>query len=631
MANDTPNPDNSTQATVGPANTPGFITRIEQARPEDHPVFGPLIRGVQSLVEHYRAQPGAHGMETGATDDQIQAAQDADRAQAVSPLTNPESPINKPFAKFHEGATRIASDLHNFADTHKGVLSNPAQWMLHGVATAMENVPIGNSAAESAAGLVVPPELPKGIGSIKLNPDAFAEHGGKVVSPVEAKSSGKNFGGVNPTDWSRAHHFESTSEPRQKVDIWHNEPANAPDPIEDLVMSDKVKGKVVRPATPKPVEPAIINPAPEPEAYAAEGGKFVGKSPEASSTGYSVPTEKLQKMPASAGRPEVHTIRHELGHALVGQKEGLIPKGIISDSHPLASSDMRAAVEWDPAGIIDPNTHRIYPGMRVPYVRTLMGGIASDEAFNDLPRSANNNFFLTKGGDGTRAYKILRAAGFDHGGALDEMHKAIDDGKEYLTHPAVSGIIKENENFREPGLSLQYHASSNRLQNMHMETQRRIANEKQNTEVNDNGTASGPIAEGRSGNVTRGKGEVSGAGEGGSSEEGIVSEERIKKTPKLSEPASTALPPQPRLPDTGTYPAIKTDDGGIYFDAHPESRTHVMFAQEQGIPPERVISGGWLRNGDYESSERSDAGRWGEQARAKLAVAAKHSVKKPAK
>jgi hypothetical protein len=35
------------------------------------------------------------------------------------------------------------------------------------------------------------------------------------------------------------------------------------------------------------------------------------------------------------------------------------------------------------------------------------------------------------------------------------------------------------------------------------------------------------------------------------------------------------LPPQPRLPDTGTHAAIKTDDGSIYFDDAPEKqRSH---------------------------------------------------------
>jgi len=92
----------------------------------------------------------------------------------------------------------------------------------------------------------------------------------------------------------------------------------------------------------------------------------------------------------------------------------------------------------------------------------------------------------------------------------------------------------------------------------------------------------------------------------------------FEEKPELSPALSGKLPPQPRLPDEGTYPAIKTDDGGIYFDPQATGRTHIMFAKDQGIPAERIVSGGWLKDGEYEGSERSDAGRYGEQARAKI-------------
>src|ERR1035437_593003 len=89
----------------------------------------------------------------------------------------------------------------------------------------------------------------------------------------------------------------------------------------------------------------------------------------------------------------------------------------------------------------------------------------------------------------------------------------------------------------------------------------------------------------------------------------------------------SALPPQPRLPDEGQFAAVQTDDGGIYPDLHPEKqRTHIMLAKDLGIPPERIVSGGWLKDGVYDGSERSDAGRWGEQARAKLAVSGKRGL-----
>jgi hypothetical protein len=88
------------------------------------------------------------------------------------------------------------------------------------------------------------------------------------------------------------------------------------------------------------------------------------------------------------------------------------------------------------------------------------------------------------------------------------------------------------------------------------------------------------------------------------------------------------LPAQPKLPDTGTHAALKTDDGSIYFDDAPEKqRTHIMLAKDLGIPPERVASGGWLKDGEYEGSARSDAGKWGEQARAQARVAEKRTAR----
>jgi hypothetical protein len=248
------------------------------------------------------------------------------------------------------------------------------------------------------------------------------------------------------------------------------------------------------------------------------------------STEYSVPTGKLAKMPASAGRPEIHTIRHELGHAMVGQNEGLVTGGMLSSSHPDLGKDARAAVRWpgrenilfNPAG-------QVRPDKVAPIVKTLMGGIAADEVFNDLPRSANHNFFLGTGGDGSRAYQILQAAGVSHEDAMEYMHKAIDAGKEYLQHPAVSGIINENAGFREAGLSRQFHASPDRLTSMHQEAQRRIANAT-GQEQPDNRAVSGEGLTGREGNVARGEGGSAQATGTSPAEakKGIVSKEKIK-------------------------------------------------------------------------------------------------------
>jgi hypothetical protein len=147
----------------------------------------------------------------------------------------------------------------------------------------------------------------------------------------------------------------------------------------------------------------------------------------------------------------------------------------------------------------------------------MMGGIAADELLNDVPRAANHNFDLRRGGDGTAAYKILRAAELNHDDAMEFLHQSIDDNKEYLAQPAVSGIISENENAREAGLSRQFHYSPERLQNMRTEVQRRIANAKNqpDTGINDNGTTGGGSAEVNSEDVARGEGgspQATGAG-----------------------------------------------------------------------------------------------------------------------
>jgi hypothetical protein len=51
-----------------------------------------------------------------------------------------------------------------------------------------------------------------------------------------------------------------------------------------------------------------------------------------------------------------------------------------------------------------------------------------------------------------------------------------------------------------------------------------------------------------------------------------------------------------------------------------------MLINDLGIPPERVVGGGWLKDGVYEESGRSDSSRYGENARAKLRVSEKRGL-----
>jgi len=79
-------------------------------------------------------------------------------------------------------------------------------------------------------------------------------------------------------------------------------------------------------------------------------------------------------------------------------------------------------------------------------------------------------------------------------------------------------------------------------------------------------------------------------------------------------------PTYTHVPDRGSYPAIRTYDGELYVDTDYEGRTHVMFAKHLGISPLEIESGGWMRDGVYDPSARSDVGRWAEQERARKAV-----------
>jgi hypothetical protein len=84
-----------------------------------------------------------------------------------------------------------------------------------------------------------------------------------------------------------------------------------------------------------------------------------------------------------------------------------------------------------------------------------------------------------------------------------------------LTKPEVSGVVKENVGVREPNLSRQYHASAERLQNMHAEAQRRLQNA---TGQPDNGTANGGGGSVGEENVARGEREGAQGADGGPAE-----------------------------------------------------------------------------------------------------------------
>jgi len=94
---------------------------------------------------------------------------------------------------------------------------------------------------------------------------------------------------------------------------------------------------------------------------------------------------------------------------------------------------------------------------------------------------------------------------------------------------------------------------------------------------------------------------------------------------------SAPLPPMDKIPQKGQFPAVMTDDGSIYVDTKPEGSTHILFIEKKGIPGERLKSGGWIKDGVYEDTVRSDTSRYAEQMQAKKRTEHKSLVRKALK
>jgi len=75
------------------------------------------------------------------------------------------------------------------------------------------------------------------------------------------------------------------------------------------------------------------------------------------------------------------------------------------------------------------------------------------------------------------------------------------------------------------------------------------------------------------------------------------------------------IPEMKRLPETGQFPAVLTDDGSIFYGDR-YNYTHILMIRDMGIPPERIRNGGWLIDGVYNEQRFGDAEAHGEAARA---------------
>ena len=101
---------------------------------------------------------------------------------------------------------------------------------------------------------------------------------------------------------------------------------------------------------------------------------------------------------------------------------------------------------------------------------------------------------------------------------------------------------------------------------------------------------------------------------------GFSSPEQAARTRRAFPNLEGKMPKQEKLPDAGEYPAVRTEDGSIFVDKSGDPSTHITFIREKGIPPEKVKDGGWIQDGDYEPTNRSEASQYGDQARAILRV-----------
>jgi len=100
---------------------------------------------------------------------------------------------------------------------------------------------------------------------------------------------------------------------------------------------------------------------------------------------------------------------------------------------------------------------------------------------------------------------------------------------------------------------------------------------------------------------------------------GFDTEEQKDLTERMFPNLGGAIPEaKGKLPDTGTWAAVRTLDNQLFVDRNWQGSTHITFIKERGIPPDKVKDGGWLVDGDYEPTQRSEASQYGERARAIL-------------
>ena len=325
-----------------------------------------------------------------------------------------------------------------------------------------------------------------------------------------------------------------------------------------------------------------------------------------------VPPELLTE-----GSTTESTLHHEAAHAIMGSLNGADAFQILSHLHPDSEAEgFAAAADFDYrdwGGSAEGHLSEEAASEHVkPMMDMLAAGGMADEHFHGIPWDENEGI----GGDQDLMHKIMDAADVPEEDRDALIQQAKDNATKVLTHPGVREIIQKHMNNRPEGLDESLHMDDEGIRAMTDEIKEHL---------NGNNTEDSRI-HGSDNQENDARTESQGEGEPLRAEQ----KRKVKAAPE--EPEQNApLPHQPKLPEEGQFAAIQTDDGGIYPDTQPEKqRTHIMLAKDLGIPAERIISGGWLKDGVYEGTERSDAGRYGERARAEQA-ALKHRAANRAK
>jgi hypothetical protein len=224
---------------------------------------------------------------------------------------------------------------------------------------------------------------------------------------------------------------------------------------------------------------------------------------------YQVPKGKLKKIPTLGGYTEQDVITHELGHVFSAHRGGLNSNEIISRSHPQSAKNAAATAVTEAGQLRGPHGYTresIGPKGLDALLNLFAGGKAADELFNGHER---------KYVGGSRGDRAMTSQFLSKFGIPEEFHdaiwdKAIDDAKKGLDNPVTRGIIQENAPFREKELAPTHHYSTERLDAMKAEHDRRMQEYDR-----ENGTTKGirPDIGGVGGGVGEGREELAGRGQ----------------------------------------------------------------------------------------------------------------------